>query len=51
MSTVASAQPVARRRGGGGLSVGVATGYLSVIVLLPLAALAWRSLEGGWSTF
>ena len=52
MSTVATARPLARRRsGGGGLTVGVATGYLSVIVLLPLAALAWRSLEGGWSTF
>jgi sulfate/thiosulfate transport system permease protein len=50
-AVAARARPVARRRGGGALSVGIATGYLSVIVLLPLAALAWRSLEGGWSTF
>jgi sulfate/thiosulfate transport system permease protein len=51
MSTVAAARPVARRRRSGGLTVGVATGYLSLIVLLPLAALTWRSTEGGWSAF
>jgi sulfate transport system permease protein len=51
MSTVAAPRPIARRRGAGGLSVGVATGYLSLIVLLPLAAVAWRSAEGGWSGF
>ncbi len=39
------------RRGGGGLSVGLSTAYLSLIVLLPLAALTWRSTEGGWDTF
>jgi sulfate/thiosulfate transport system permease protein len=31
--------------------LGVATGYLSVIVLLPLAALLWRSGQGGFSAF
>jgi sulfate transport system permease protein len=45
-------RPVPRvRRGGGGLSVGLSTAYLSLIVLLPLAALAWRSTEGGWDAF
>jgi sulfate transport system permease protein len=38
-------------RRGGGLSVGIATGYLSLIVLLPLAAVAWKSGEGGWGAF
>ncbi len=46
-----AARPVAAPRRGGGLSVGLATGYLSLIVLLPLAALTWRSTEGGWSAF
>ena len=50
-TAVAGARPVARRRRSGGLGVGVATGYLSLIVLLPLAALAWRSTEGGWNAF
>ena len=45
----ASGRP--RRRRGGGLTVGLATGYLSLIVLLPLAALTWRSTQGGWSAF
>jgi sulfate/thiosulfate transport system permease protein len=33
------------------LGLGVTTGYLSVIVLIPLAALVLRSTEGGWATF
>ena len=36
---------------GGGLALGVSTAYLSLIVLLPLAALTWRSTEGGWAAF
>jgi sulfate transport system permease protein len=55
MSVAASssgARPVPRiRRGGGGLAVGLSTAYLSLIVLLPLAALTWRSTEGGWDAF
>jgi sulfate transport system permease protein len=39
-------------RAGGALSRGIATGYLSIVVLLPLAALVWSSsahgLHGFW---
>jgi sulfate transport system permease protein len=38
-------------RRGGGVGVGVATGYLSVIVLLPLAAVVARSADGGAGAF
>jgi sulfate transport system permease protein len=38
--------PKARRPGARGLAVGLSTLYLSVIVLLPLAALSWRA--HGW---
>jgi sulfate transport system permease protein len=34
-----------------GLAAGVAVLYLSLVVLLPLAALAWEAHFGGWSTF
>jgi sulfate transport system permease protein len=40
-----------RSGGGGALGLGVATMWLSVIVLLPLAAVVDRSLEGGLSAF
>src|SRR5436305_6670260 len=30
---------------------GIVIGYLSVIVLLPLAAVVWQSKGGGWSSF
>ena len=50
MSAVAARVAVPRRRGGG-LPVGIATGYLSLIVLLPLAAVAWRSTGEGLGTF
>ena len=46
--------PVAARavhRGGLSLRVGAATLWLSVIVLLPLAAILWQSAKGGWSGF
>jgi sulfate transport system permease protein len=33
------------------LRIGVATLWLSVIVLLPLAAIVWQSAKGGWSAF
>jgi sulfate transport system permease protein len=41
-----------RLRGQGtSLRVGVAVVWLSVIVLLPLAAIAWQSVGGGWQAF
>jgi sulfate/thiosulfate transport system permease protein len=36
---------------GTSLSLGVAVVYLSLIVLIPLAALAWKAVGGGWSQF
>jgi sulfate transport system permease protein len=46
--------PGARRARGSGvtsLRLGVATLWLSVIVLLPLAAIAWQAAGGGWHAF
>jgi sulfate/thiosulfate transport system permease protein len=40
-----------RRRGGTSLRLGVATLWLSVIVLLPLAAIVWQAAGGGWRAF
>jgi sulfate/thiosulfate transport system permease protein len=39
------------RGGGMSLRVGVAMVWLSVIVLLPLAAILWQSVGGGWRAF
>ena len=39
------------RYGSTKLRVGVATTWLSVIVLLPLAAIVWQSAGGGWAAF
>jgi sulfate/thiosulfate transport system permease protein len=39
------------RGGGTSLRVGVAMVWLSVIVLLPLAAIVWQSAGGGWQAF
>jgi sulfate transport system permease protein len=38
-------------RAGGGLARGIAVGYLSLIVLVPLAALVWSSRSQGLHTF
>ena len=38
-------------RAGGALGRGVAIVYLSVVVLLPLAALVWSARSGGFATF
>ncbi|MGA8249376.1 MAG: sulfate ABC transporter permease subunit CysT [Mycobacterium sp.] len=40
-----------RRAGDTSLRVGVAIVWLSVIVLLPLAAIAWQAAGGGWQAF
>jgi sulfate transport system permease protein len=40
-----------RQPAGTSLRVGVATLWLSVIVLLPLAAIAWQAIGGGWEAF
>ena len=39
------------RYGSTSLRVGAATMWLSLIVLLPLAAILWQSAKGGWSAF
>ena len=39
------------RPGSTSLRLGVATVWLSVIVLLPLAAIAWQAAGGGWHAF
>jgi len=39
------------RRGTTALRIGVATLWLSVIVLLPLAAIVWQSAKAGWAAF
>jgi sulfate/thiosulfate transport system permease protein len=48
---VAGAPRAERVRRGGGLGLGIATGYLSGIVLIPLAAVLLRSTEGGLDGF
>ena len=40
-----------RRIGGAPLGIGVATAYLSIIVLIPLGAVAIKSSERGWDGF
>jgi sulfate/thiosulfate transport system permease protein len=51
--TLGGGAPEVRGRRGGGTSlrVGVAMVWLSVIVLLPLAAIVWQSVGGGWRAF
>ena len=52
MAAGAHAAPVAAvRRPAGLLTQGIATIYLSLIVLLPLAAVTWKSTNGGWDAF
>ncbi|BBY76472.1 sulfate ABC transporter permease subunit CysT [Mycolicibacterium parafortuitum] len=43
--------PGFRRPGGASLQVGVAVVWLSIIVLLPLAAIMWIAAKGGWDSF
>jgi sulfate transport system permease protein len=52
LAVPAHAAPVAAvRRPAGLLTQGIATIYLSLIVLLPLAAVTWKSTSGGWAAF
>jgi sulfate/thiosulfate transport system permease protein len=51
LSSVAQSAPSLPRRRGVPLSLGVTTGYLSLIVLIPLAAVVLRSTEGGADAF
>jgi len=46
-----TAGPPRGRLGAMSLRLGVATLWLSVIVLLPLAAIVWQSAKGGWAAF
>jgi sulfate transport system permease protein len=51
-SSAAPPRPAYRPRlGGASLGRGLVLGYLSLIVLLPIAALVAQSTDGGWSTF
>ena len=40
-----------RRISGAPLGIGIATAYLSIIVLIPLALVVSKSTEGGWDVF
>jgi sulfate transport system permease protein len=55
MNTVGGAkpipQPVASKQQGSPLSRGIVVGYLSLLVLIPLAAVVWRSTGGGIQGF
>jgi sulfate transport system permease protein len=51
VSAAAPAVAVRARPRQGGLLVGISTAYLSLIVLLPLAAVVWRSTEDGLDAF
>src|SRR5215218_2115934 len=44
-------RPAASKRQGSPLSRGIVVGYLSFLVLIPLAAVVWRSTEGGAQGF
>lgn len=48
---ITSMPPAARKGEGGALTRGIAIGYLSLIVLIPLAAVVWRSTDGGVAGF
>jgi len=41
----------AKRRVSTGIELGIATMYLSFLVVIPLAALVWRGVGGGWGDF
>lgn len=55
MSTEAQAAPrpatTLRRRGNGALSMGLAIGYLGLMVMIPMAALAWAGVSQSATSF
>ncbi|MGH3633974.1 sulfate ABC transporter permease subunit CysT [Mycobacterium sp.] len=51
MTTATTPDLAEARRGGVSLRVGVVTVWLSVIVLLPLAAIGWQAADGGRRAF
>ena len=51
MTAASATAPVRARGGSGGPLAGAASIWLSVIVLLPLAAVVWQSGRGGWAAF
>ncbi len=52
LPAAAPARPrMGRRSVGGPLTRGLVVAYLSVLVLIPLAAVLFRSVDGGWETF
>ena len=55
MNTADGARPIPRpaasKQQGSPLSRGIVVGYLSLLVLIPLAAVVWRSTEGGVEGF
>lgn len=50
-TSVQMPKPARKERRGSPLTRGVVVGYLSLLVLIPLAAVAWRSTEGGAEGF
>lgn len=50
-ATPAGSVPAAKERRGSPLVRGVVVGYLSLLVLIPLAAVVWRSTDGGVEGF
>jgi sulfate/thiosulfate transport system permease protein len=50
-STVGGRRAGLEVRGGGALLRGTVTLYLSLIVVIPLAAVVWRSSQDGWGAF
>ena len=51
MSALPASTTLGRRIGGAPLGIGIATAYLSIIVLIPLALVVSKSTEGGWDAF
>lgn len=51
IQAVPATEPAASKREGSVLTRGIAVGYLSLLVLIPLAAVVWRSTGGGVEGF